>query len=186
MWGKCPSPHPLLDASGVAASSPCRLAGSGRCKGQVREVTQSRDPRAACQPCQPQEVPARPAACGPAPPNTHRANGFHSEEEEERESERASERQREAFGKTERWTKRQMQREELLGKRIPGCWSPLQPSGGGGTRVPAQQRPLHPLALPHSEPRPAALRVGSLAFLRLLPMSGPGRPVSSGLPVLLA
>lgn len=114
MWGKCPSPHPLLDASGVAALSPCRLAGSGRCKGQVREVTQSRDPRAACQPRQPQEVPARPAACGPAPPDTHRMNGFHSEEEEERESERASKRQREAFGKTERWTKRQTQR------RAPG------------------------------------------------------------------
>ena len=140
-----------------------------------------------CLPALPAPGGACPASSMRAcPPNTHRATGFHSEEEEERESERASERQREAFGKTERWTKRQMQREELLGKRIPGCWSPLQPSGGGGTRVPAQQRPLHPLALPHSEPRPAALRVGSLAFLRLLPMSGPGRPVSSGLPVLLA
>ena len=187
VWGKRPSPHPLLDASGVAATSPCRLVGSGRCEGQVREAIQSRDPRAACQPRQPQEVPAPPAACGPAPPDTHRMNGFHSEEEEEREKERASERQREAFGKTERSTKRQMQREELLGKRTPGCWSQLLwgPSREGGTRVPAQRHPLHPQALPCSEPHPAALRVRSWAFSHLLPMSGPGRPVSSGLPVLL-
>ena len=94
VWGKRPSPHPLLDASGVAATSPCRLVVSGKCKGQVREATQSRDPGAACQPHQPQEVPARPAACGPAPPDTHRMNGFHSEEEEEKERERASEMQR--------------------------------------------------------------------------------------------
>ena len=112
--GKCPSPHPLLDASGVTATSPCRLVGSGRCEGQVREATQSRDPRAACQPRKPREMPARPAACGPAPPDTRRMDGFHSEKEEERERERASERQREEFGKTERRTKRQMQR------RAPG------------------------------------------------------------------
>ena len=101
MWGKCPSPHPLLDASGVAASSPCRLAGSGRCKGQVREVTQSRDPRAACQPCQPQEVPARPAACGPAHPtptgrmgSTLRRKRREKVKEPARDRERHLERQR--------------------------------------------------------------------------------------------
>lgn len=102
VWGKCPSPHPLLDVSGVTATSPCRLFGSGQCEGQVREATQSRDPRAACQPRKPQEMPAWPAACGPTPPDTHRMDRFHSEEEEERERERASERQREEFGKTER------------------------------------------------------------------------------------
>ena len=71
-------------------------------------------PQSCCQPRKPQEMPARPAACGPTPPDTRRMDGLHSEKEEERERERASERQREEFGKTERRTKRQMQR------RAPG------------------------------------------------------------------
>ena len=175
--GKCPSPHSLLDASGVTATSPCRLVGSGRCEGQVREATQSRDPRAACQPRKPREMPARPAACGPAPPDTCRMDGFHSEKEEERERERASERQREEFGKTERRTKRQMQR------RAPGEKDPrllISAPVGAGQRGWGQGTSSAPPSTPTGS---ASLRAhprspDSQELGLLLPVSGPGRPTS--------
>lgn len=118
--GKCPSPHLLLDASGVTAMSPCRLVGSGRCEGQVREATQNRDPRAAAS-------PASPKRCLPGQQHvglphltpagwmgsTLRRKRRGKEKEPARGRERNLERQRDG--------QRGRCREELLGRRIPGC-----------------------------------------------------------------
>lgn len=98
---------------------------------------------------------------------------------------RASERQREAFGRRQRDGQRGGRREKSSWEKDPRLLVSA-PAGGGGDRVPAQQASA-PTGSASLRAAPRSPESGGWAFLRLLPMSGPGRPVSSEcLPMLLA